>query len=304
MGIQDRDYYREGSGRFFDAWGRQGATIWIIVITCVVFFVQCLGGAPLKSPLAQEGAYSFNDIVAGQVWRLFTSMFLHAGPWHLVLNMLVLYWAGTMLEDVYGSREFATFYVVSGLFANCLKLAAHAANLVPPTESLGASTAITATFVLFAFHFPWQRVHVWFVFPMPVWVAVLLYVGLDGLGALGLGQGGVGYLGHLAGALFGVLYYQTGIRVGDLFSRRPRPRSLAKPQLRVLPPAALDDTDTREPVGAGVENQSRPRQGTDEIESKVDAVLAKVSQHGQESLTTEEREILFKASELYKKKRK
>ena len=41
MGIQDRDYYREGSGRFIDAWGRQGATVWLVVITCVVFFVQC-----------------------------------------------------------------------------------------------------------------------------------------------------------------------------------------------------------------------------------------------------------------------
>ena len=48
MGIQDRDYYREGSGRFLDAWGRQGATVWLIVITCVVFFVQCLGG-PIRA---------------------------------------------------------------------------------------------------------------------------------------------------------------------------------------------------------------------------------------------------------------
>jgi len=304
MGIQDRDYYREGSGRFLDAWGRQGATVWLIVVTCVVFFVQCLGGDPAVSPLAQEGAYSFNDIVTGQIWRLLTSMFLHAGPWHLALNMLVLYWAGTMLEDVYGSREFATFYIVSGVFANCMKLAAHGANLVPPASSLGASTAVTATLVLFAFHFPWQGVHVWFVLPLPVWVAVLLYVGLDGLGAMGLGQGGIGYLGHLGGALFGALYYQTGIRFGELFTRSPRPLRRVRPQLRVLPPAQLDDTDTPEPVGAAVEKQPRPRQGTDEIESKVDAVLAKVSQYGQESLTAEEREILFKASELYKRRRK
>jgi hypothetical protein len=158
--------------------------------------------------------------------------------------------------------------------------------------------------VLFAFHFPWQRVHVWFVLPLPVWVAVLLYVGLDGLGAMGLGQGGIGYLGHLGGALFGALYYQTGIRFGELFTRSSRPRSRAKTQLRVLPPPQLDDTDTPEPVGAAVEKQQRLRQGADEIESKVDAVLAKVSKHGQESLTAEERETLFKASELYKKKRK
>jgi hypothetical protein len=72
----------------------------------------------------------------------------------------------------------------------------------------------------------------------------------------------------------------------------------------VIPSAHLDDTDTPEPVGAAIESRPRPREGNDEIESKVDAVLAKVSKLGQESLTPEEREILFKASELYKKRRK
>ena len=42
---------------------------------------------------------------------------------------------------------------------------------------------MTATLVLFAFHFPWQRVYVWFVLPMPVWLLVVIYVALDGLGA-------------------------------------------------------------------------------------------------------------------------
>ena len=72
----------------------------------------------------------------------------------------------------------------------------------------------------------------------------------------------------------------------------------------MIPPSQLDDTDTPEPVGAAVENRPRPRERGDDIESKVDAVLAKVSMMGQESLTPEEREILFRASELYKKKRK
>jgi hypothetical protein len=218
--------------------------------------------------------------------------------------MLVLYWVGSILEEIYGSFEFATFYVLAGFFANCLKLAFHASNIVPATVSLGASTAVTAALVLFAFHFPWQRVYVWFVLPMPVWLLVVIFVGLDGLGVLGAGPGGIGYLGHLGGALFGALYFRTGIRFGSLFSRRPGPVRRVRPQLRVVPSSQLDDTDTPEPVGAAVENRPRPREGGDDIESKVDAVLAKVSMHGQESLTAEEREILFKASELYKRKRK
>jgi membrane associated rhomboid family serine protease len=304
MGIQDRDYYREGSGRFLDVWGRQGATVWLIVVTCAIFFVQCFSAPPTKSPLVQEGLYSYPDIITGEIWRLLTSVFLHASLWHLFFNMLVLYWAGSALEEIYGGWEFLIFYLIGGIFANCVNLAVHAAGVVPPRPGLGASGAVTATLVLFAFHFPWQRIYVWFVFPMPVWALVVLYVVLDGLGAMGVGRGGIGYVVHLGGALFGALYFQTGIRFGDLFTRSPRPARRVKPQLRMVPPAELDDTDTPEPVGAAVEKRPRPREGSDDIESKVDAVLAKVSKLGQESLTPEEREILFKASELYKKRRK
>jgi len=302
MGIQDRDYYREGSGRFFDAWGRQGATVWLIVITSVVFFVESFSTPPLRSPLVIEGAYSYRDIVAGEVWRLFTSVFLHASLWHLFFNMLVLYWAGSWLEEIYGSTEFLVFYLVAGVFANCVSLASHEFGLVVPRPAIGASGAVTAALVLFAFHFPWQRVSLWFVLPMPVWALVVLYVLMDALGAAGIGRGGIGYVAHLGGALFGALYYQSGFRFGDLVKRAPRRARRIKPQLRVVAPPEPDDTP--EPVGAAVESQPRQKEGRDDLEAKVDAVLAKVSLHGQESLTPEEREILFKASELYKNRRR
>ena len=88
MGIQDRDYYREGSNRFFDSWGRQGATVWLIVITSVVFFVQCFSVPPTKSPLVEIGAYSYADIVAGEsggcspifLRRPMASLLQHARP--------------------------------------------------------------------------------------------------------------------------------------------------------------------------------------------------------------------------------
>jgi membrane associated rhomboid family serine protease len=305
MGIQDRDYYREGSRGLFDAWGRQGPTVWLVVITSVVFFVQCFAGPPLRSPLVEVGCYSYPAIIAGEVWRLLTPLFLHASLWHLFFNMLILYWAGTRLEDIYGPSEFLTFYLIAGIFANGVNLLSQAIG-APQAPGIGASGAVTATLVLFAFHFPWQRVYVWFVLPMPVWVVVVLYVGLDGLGAAGVGRGGIGYIVHLGGALFGAIYYQTGIRFAGLFSRSRRPAARrARPALRVVPPPEPEEPETPEPVGAAVENQPRPKEAADEnLEAKVDQVLAKVSKYGQESLTPEEREILFKASELYKKRRK
>ena len=56
MGIQDRDYYRDGSGGFLGAWGRQGVTVWLIAITCGVVLGQMVTGQPLNNPLAYYGA--------------------------------------------------------------------------------------------------------------------------------------------------------------------------------------------------------------------------------------------------------
>jgi rhomboid family protein len=303
MGIQDRDYYRESSKRFFDNWGRQGATVWLVVITSVVFFAQCLGTPPLRSPLVEIFSYSYAEIMSGELWRLLTPLFLHADLWHLFFNMLVLYWAGSWLEDIYGPGEFLTFYLLGGIFANCVNLAVEGSGLapVPGVRGLGASGAVTATLVLFAFHFPWQRILVWFVLPMPVWLVVVIYVALDGLGAIGVGRGNIGYIVHLGGALFGAVYFQSGFRFLEFFARSPRKARRARPQLRVVAP---QEEDAREPVAAAVETKPRSREGGEELEARVDAVLEKVSKHGQESLTPEEREILFKASEVYKKRRK
>jgi membrane associated rhomboid family serine protease len=303
MGIQDRDYYREGSSRLFDAWGRQGASFYLIVVTTVVFFVECLNGNPLLSPLVIEGEYSYQGVIDGQVWRLVTSMFLHASLWHLFFNMLMLYLASSWIEDIYGPREFLAFYLVAGVFANCLRLAAQASGILPPSIGLGASGAVTAVLVLFAFHFPWQQVRLWLVFPMPVWAMVAGYIVIDSLGAVGVGPAGIGYIVHLGGALFGALYFQTGFRFSDLVRRSPRPAARrVRPKLRIVGPP--DSDDTPEPVGAAVESQPRSRENGEELEAKVDAVLAKVSKLGQDSLTPEERELLFKASEIYKQRRK
>jgi membrane associated rhomboid family serine protease len=302
MGIQDRDYYRESSRSLLDAWGRQGAVVWIIIITSAVFFVQCLTGGPPRSELVHFGRFSRSAILEGEVWRLLTPLFLHAGLWHLFCNMLVLYWAGSRLEEIYGSREIVLFYFAAGLFAHVFYLFAQLAGLTQQSSAIGASGAVMAVLVLFALHFPNQRVLLFFVFPVPVWLLVPLYVLLDVYGGIG-GQGGIAYFAHLGGALFGLLYYQTHIRFSSLFARSRAATRQSRPVLRLLP--AEPEVERPEPVGAVVESPARPKEAADEhLEAKLDRVLAKVSQFGQDSLTPEEREILVKASELYKKRRK
>ncbi len=302
MGIQDRDYYRDGSGGFLNAWGRQGATIWIIVVTTVVFLLQALKGHPQESPLVRWGIYAPQLILEGEVWRLLTAVFLHADFWHLFFNMFLLWMVGTRLEDLYGSREFVLFYLFAGLFANLVYFAIQLLGMLPPSFALGASGAVTAALTLHVFNFPRHTWLLFLVVPTPGWVVLILYVAIDTLGALGVMQGNVAFVVHLGGALFGWLYFLSGIRFDGMLNRSVSRERNRRPNLRVVP---AETDDTPEPVGAAVESQARPKETNEEsLESRVDQLLEKVSKLGQESLTTEERELLFRASELYKKRRK
>jgi membrane associated rhomboid family serine protease len=306
MGIQDRDYYREGSNRFLDAWGRQGPTVWLIVITCVVFFLQCVSGPPSLSPIVRSWVYNPRLIQEGEVWRLITPLFIHIGWVHLLCNMLTLYWVGIRLEDVRGGREFVAFYLLAGVFANLLYFLAYLAGIVGVASGLGASGAIAGAMVLCACYFPRQQVLLFGVIPMPIWGLALLFIGLNMAGVLGMIGGPIGYFVHLSGALFGVLYYMSGVHFTAILDRTARVsvrRARPRPALRIVPVEPEEDTPT--PVGAAVESQPRPKEAVDEqLEARLDQVLAKVSKFGQESLTPEEREILVKASELYKKRRR
>ncbi len=188
MGIHDRDYYREGGGGMFDGWGRQGSTVWLIVVTCVAYAVQVFTDHLPGRGLTGAAEYDPALVSAGEVWRLLTSVFLHGGLLHLVLNMFVLYWTGSRLEARYGGTEFLLFYLTAGLFASGVNFAAQAAGMTAPNPGLGASGAVTAVLVLYACHYPRQQILLFFVIPMPVWLVVIGYIGLDAVGAFGLGR--------------------------------------------------------------------------------------------------------------------
>jgi membrane associated rhomboid family serine protease len=311
MGIHDRDYYRESARSMFDSWGRWGVTTWLIVICSAIYFTQILTmdfgppGQPRgQSPLVEYGVYNFERVNNGEVWRLLTSAFLHGGIFHLFFNMLVLYWAGSRLEERYGSTEFLLMYLAAALFAGLFRFGLQFTQLVPPFSSLGASGAISAVLVVYAFCYPHQRVMLWFFLPMPVWLLVVIFVAVDSAGMLGAGPRGIGNAAHLGGAFFGLLYYQSNIRLSNLIPSLPHRsgrRPVAKLRLVRSEPGELQG----EPVSAGVEAAGRSIDAADEpFEIKVDRVLDKVSKLGPESLTAEERELLFRASDLYKKRRK
>jgi hypothetical protein len=186
-------------------------------------------------------------------------------------------------------------------------LGVQVAGLAEMGRAIGASGAVSAVLILFVCHFPHAQVRLYFFIPMPAWLLAVLYVGWNAVFALGslpdprAGRAGIAYFAHLGGAALGLLYFQSGVRFSRIFDRPPKVR--ARPKLRVLVPPP--EEEPAEPVGAPVPAAPKPAAVADEqLEAKLDKVLEKVSKHGRDSLTPEEREILVRASELYKNRRK
>lgn len=283
MGIYDRDYQRGGNydrepGFYLGA--PRTMTTNLILITCALFVVQKLAGP------WYENAFALNASWYREPWKayqLLTYGFLHASDdlWHIVLNMLGLWFFGRDVEYRYGRREYLTFYLVSIVIAGLVwTLAEIPSGGVP--AAIGASGGVTAVVILFAFNFPYRTVLFMFFLPMPMWVAAVIFVGLDAYGAVNR-SGNVAFSAHLGGALFAFLYYKWGGRLEQF-----TPNLSALKQLRPRPKLRVHDPDA---------DQSAT------TESRVDEILKKIQEHGQDSLTRGERRILEEASREYQKRR-
>jgi membrane associated rhomboid family serine protease len=298
MGIYDREYYRDDQSSFLGSLARQGQ-VWktLILINVVVFICQlATADHGVNGKVTEWLRIDTAAILRGEVWRLLTGAFLHSAAWqHIVFNMLIVWWAGSEVESIYGPREFLAFYLVAAVVSSAAFVAE---DLLKGGHSfaIGASGAATAVLMLFALHYPNRTVYLFFVIPVPVLLLVGIYVVLDIIGALGVRQGEpIAFAAHLGGAAFGFLYYKFHWRITNLWSgwsfkvRRPRPK------LRVY-----SGEPEREPVRVG-----RPTAPPDsQLEAELDAVLEKVARHGKSSLSQREQEVLMRASEIYRNRRK
>ncbi len=332
MGIHDRDYYRDDGGRWGAASAHRGVIALIAVtvaLTLASYVVTepttvtvdgvTVPGPPvhvLRDALQFDYAKVVNEF---QVWRPFTS-FLVAQDiiFGLIFGGLLLYFFGGELEILYGTGRFVAFYVLAGVLANVVKLFLGIAGATGPT--FGTSAPMFATMVLFAFHYPHRPIRIWFLIPIPVWILVCIYLGLHLLVLLGaVANRSFEALPHvtepLVGAAVGFAYFRTRGRIfgfvdmiGGLFRRREGSRrspanlrvyddNAPRPSARAdaPPPPAKPDPVPQPAAGGGVDEH---------LEAKLDAVLAKVARQGKGSLTAEENDILMRASEAFKKKRR
>lgn len=167
----------------------------LIALNIIVFLLMTLaGGSTNQRVLVLFGAKVNNLILQGQVWRFFTSMFIHIGFFHLAFNLYALWVLGTFCEERFGHRRFLFIYLLSGLGGSLFSF------LFTDALSAGASGAIFGILGALV-PYAWKQPHLW-KSGLGKNLIIIIVINLG----LGMIQPEIDIYAHLGGLLFGLAY--------------------------------------------------------------------------------------------------
>ncbi|MBW2968354.1 rhomboid family intramembrane serine protease [Candidatus Woesearchaeota archaeon] len=197
--------------------GFKSASVILIGINVVMFFLQLtLGGI---------GGW-FTDMfmlvpfdILSRPWTLVTSMFLHGGPGHLMFNMYALLLFGTLIEQRIGWKRFLGLYFGAGILAG-LGHTAFSMVMGANLPAVGASGGIMGVLGMTIMLLPHLRVLFFFIIPMSMRTAGILFALIDLLGVFGLGIPGIANMAHLVGLAAGVAYGAVLLRAKKAFTKK------------------------------------------------------------------------------------
>ncbi len=276
MGLYDRDYtqadfqsqYRHASHPRMSFPQPTPVFKWLLIVNIVVFLSGFL--------IPKFGAfllYSFSvwpkDLgTSMQIWRLITYQFLHGGLGHIFWNMFILFFFGPMLERLWGSRKFLTFYLVCGATGGIFyPILAHIGWL-DVARLIGASGYILGMLAAAAILFPNMKVYVFGVFPLKMSILAIILAVMSILSLLrpDVSANAGGEAAHLGGMVAGALY---------VISEKWRQKFKMKVQTGIWQKKMVEHRD---------------------LQLELDRILKKVHDHGLHSLTHKEKKILKQAT--------
>lgn len=276
MGLYDRDYTQADfrSGPYYVPGPRRimpkitPVVKWLLIINVTVFLLSFL-----FPPL---GAFIFDwfsvyPATLGkslQLWRQITYQFLHAGPWHIFFNMLVLYFFGPMLERLWGGRKFLIFYLVCGAMGGLLYPFLALVGWLRVAQLVGASGSILGMLAAGAILFPNMMVYVWGIIPVRLVVLAIIFAAISIISLMRPDQypNAGGQAAHLGGMVAGAVY--------------------------VVSQSWRDKFKLKLRSGAWQKKMAAQRN----LQVEVDHILEKVHNSGIHSLTSKEKKILKQAT--------
>jgi membrane associated rhomboid family serine protease len=263
----------------------------LIAINVIVFIFQALfGGIQVSGQTLNEYIVQylgFNPSIGTaitQPWRFVTYMFLHGGGFHLLFNMLWLWWMGRAVEEGLGPRTFSVVYFGAGIGGAFFHIAF--SFLYGTSFVIGASGAVFGIMVAFAYMYPRTPI---MLFLLPPIEARYVVAGLIAFDVLFIGSGdNVARLVHLGGAGIGYLLVKAHYGGTDL-SRIVRPiERLWNPE--------LSKPKRKKPKNKKMYSVSDVEIVEETNQTELDEILEKISREGYDGLTAEEKKKLFELS--------
>ncbi|HEY6952681.1 MAG TPA: rhomboid family intramembrane serine protease [Bacteroidota bacterium] len=268
----------------------------LIINTAVFLLYSFLGsftmdGVPLR--LALDYYLGLMPLGHGfYPWQLITYQFMHANFMHLLFNMVFGLWMfGMEVENTWGAKKFLTFYLMCGIAAGISQLIL--SPIIEPSQALGptvgASGAVFGVLIAFGMMFPDRYIFIWFLLPIKAKYFVMILIAL---GVLSVGSpDNVANLAHLGGALAGYVYM-----LYDLKGFRLRAKMRTMPGL-FSQKTPTENAGYRDIVDAKVfDIHETTKDDRSDLQKHIDEILDKISQSGYQSLTEDEKKILFEAS--------
>jgi membrane associated rhomboid family serine protease len=292
MSVADRDYMREGR-----PWRLPSVSAGLMIILVIAFAIQCINDVYLKTFVEDHLALTRDALKRGFVWQLLTFQFLHGDLWHLVGNLLGLWFFGRPVEHFLGKSRYLIAYFGSGIAGGLLQVALMV--LFPRHFGMfvyGASAGVMGVFAIFALLASHAEIRWNFIFPIRADVLLWITAAISLFFTLVPSPrgGGVAHAAHLGGIIAGWAFVRLKwhqdfrplpwVEWFERFKNRPR---RSRPIVKVRFPKG----NSWEPDTA----TARPNEDPDFMSKEVDPILEKISAHGIHSLTEREKEILEKA---------
>lgn len=286
--LDDRPYMRDTSYR-----AQWPLTYVLIAINVAMFILQGLLEFYRIFPVTHYLSLSPQGLAHGFVWQLVTFQFLHAGLFHLIMNLIVIYFFGRPLEGYFGRRRFLWLYLGSGVAGGLLQTLL--AVLIPQHfggSVVGASAGAFGLVAAFATLFPDRTLTLllFFVLPVSMRARTLLWISIAlALFGILVPTDNIAHAAHLGGILVGWAFVQFVALGRWRFRFRPsEPRARRRPKVLVR-------TEANRTTSWSSSAPAEELQDSEFISREVDPILEKISEHGIQSLTEGERKILEKA---------
>ncbi len=292
MSVADRDYMREKR-----PWRLPSVSVGLIIILVIAFAVQCINDVYVRALVEDKLALTTDSLKKGFVWQLLTFQFLHGSLWHLIGNVIGLWYFGRPVEHFLGKSRYLLAYFGSGIAGGLLQ--AVLMILFPGLFGwfvFGASAGVMGVFTIFALLESHAEVRLNFILPIRVDVLLWISAAISLFFTLvpSYRGGCTAHAAHLGGILAGWAFVKLKwhqdfrplpwVEWFERFKNRPR---RSRPIVKVRFPKG----NSWEPDAVA----PHPKEDPDFISKEVDPILEKISAHGIHSLTEREKDILEKA---------